>query len=733
MLNFEETMQKETERIKSPEQILGKCLDQPFTTANSGSRKILYSTQKEHALPLLHAEPPIIQTGYENRFGDYSASIIKMEDDYEVLAKISKFSRIPNHHYVLIMRNTRTNQLHALTRISYNHLTESYGYLYNNKIMDTLDIGYTVSRGEIVRSSQAYDNYMNRCDGVNLRTGYICRDKTMEDGIQVSVSASYKLASPLISKIQIPLNDNDIILNLYGNDNEYLGIPYVGEKVKDGIICAIRRENTDDSLYTQSREMLKKILMSDTKYLASGDVEVIDLDIYSNNPDTLRDRHSNNQLNYYYEDKQRYLYEIIHTVDNLKSKGYTDLSYDLEYLYINAKREFNGTEFIKDKTYSGTTIEITILERNIPQVGDKISNRYGGKGVISEIVPDHLMPIIKETGQPLELLFNSSTCVNRLNDGQLKEHSLTHIGQTILQFVDMVYKNDTNTALAEIVRFVKLCSPVQGESMEAWIDSLTDEDKDIVLQSILDDENITLSLLPASESLTLDDLDKIYKEFPYVKQNKILAPIIDSTGNIRYAIARRSLVCGKMYIYRLKQYAEEKFSVTSLSSVNIRNENTRSKSSKNFKSLHSNTPIKFGEMEQGDLGHIGIESVVSALMIHSVSPQARRLTEQMLTDDPYDIDIRLDDNSINRTAQITNVYLKAMGYRLKFKKKLKKPKRGVLVKGITYHWGDKPLRKGVMYVSQDEKGFDINKDFKRAKEVEDKKRGVYYEGVSYDE
>ncbi len=594
MLNFEDTMQKETARIKSPEQILGKCLDQPFTTANSGSRKILYSTQKEHALPLLNPEVPIIQTGFENRFGDYSSSIIKMNDDYQVLAKIPKFSRNINHYYNLIIRNLRTNQLDVLTRVSYHHLTESYGYLYNNTVMDKLDIDYTIRRGEIVRSSKAYDSYMNRCDGVNLTTAYICRDKTMEDGIQISQSAALKLASPLISKIQIPLNDNDIILNLYGDDNEYLGIPYVGEKVKDGIICAIRRENNDDSLYTQSREMLKRILMSDTKYLASGDVEVIDLDIYSNNPETLRERHSNNQLNYYYEDKQRYMYDIIRTVENLKSQGYTDLSYDLERLYIDCKREFGGMEFIKDKSYSGTIIEITILERNVPSVGDKISNRYGGKGVISEIVPDHLMPIVKDTGEPIDICFNSSTCVNRLNDGQLKETSLTHIGQRILQYISMVLIEDTDAALNEILKFISMCSPDQGETWNALIQNYSDEEKDILLQSILDEGNIILSLLPASESLTLDDLDKIYKAFPYVRQHQILAPIIDSVGNIRYAIARRPLVCGKMYIYRLKQYAEEKFSVTSLSSVNIRNENTRSKSSKNFKSLHSNTPIKFG-------------------------------------------------------------------------------------------------------------------------------------------
>lgn len=733
MLNFEEKMQIEEARIKSPEQILGKCLDQPFTTANSGSRKILYSTQKEHALPLLNPEVPIIQTGFENRFGDYSSSIIKMDDDYQVMAKISKFSKLPNHHYILIIRNLRTNQLDVLTRISYKPLTESYGYLYNNDVLDKLDIDYTIQKGEIVRSSKAYDQYMNRCDGVNLTTAYICRDKTMEDGIQISQSAALKLASPLINTIQIPLNDNDIILNLYGDNNEYLGIPYVGQKVKDGIVCAVRRENNEDSLYTQSREMLKRILMSDTKYLAQGDVEVIDINIYSNNPDSLRERHSNNQLNYYYEDKQRFMYEVIHTVENLKSRGYVNLSHNLEKMYVDYKREFGGAEFMIDKTYSGTILEITVLERNIPSVGDKISNRYGGKGVISEVVPDHLMPIVEDTGKPIDICFNSSTCVNRLNDGQLKETSLTHIGERIIQYIQIMYKDDTDAALNEIIKFISMCSPDQGETLSTLIQSYSDEDKDILLQSLIDDGNIFISVLPASESLTLDQLDAIYKEFPYAVQHRMLAPIIDSMGNIRYAIARRPLVCGKMYIYRLKQYAEEKFSVTSLSSVNIKNENTRSKASKNFKSLYSNTPIKFGEMESGDLGHIGMEHVLSILMIHSVSPQARRLVEQMLTDDPYDIDIRLDDNSVNRVAQIANIYLKTMGYRLKFLKKLKKPIRGVLYKGVTYHWGDKPLRRGVMYVSEEETGFDIEKDIERALEVQNMKRGVYYVGVTYDD
>ena len=51
-------------------------------------------------------------------------------------------------------------------------------------------------------------------------------------------------------------------------------------------------------------------------------------------------------------------------------------------------------------------------------------------------------------------------------------------------------------------------------------------------------------------------------------------------------------------MFRLKQYADDKFSSTSMSATNIKNLNTRSKNSKNYKSLHSNTPIAQGTMEK---------------------------------------------------------------------------------------------------------------------------------------
>ena len=44
----------------------------------------------------------------------------------------------------------------------------------------------------------------------------------------------------------------------------------------------------------------------------------------------------------------------------------------------------------------------------------------------------------------------------------------------------------------------------------------------------------------------------------------------------------------------------------------------------------------------------------------------------MFTDDPYLVDIKLDENSSNRSAEILNAYLKTMGYKLEFEKTRKK-------------------------------------------------------------
>lgn len=93
------------------------------------------------------------------------------------------------------------------------------------------------------------------------------------------------------------------------------------------------------------------------------------------------------------------------------------------------------------------------------------------------------------------------------------------------------------------------------------------------------------------------------------------------------------------------------------------------------------------EMESGNLSHLGTDLIVQILMLYSTSPDARLLAKSMMTDDPFNIDVKLDDNAVNRNVEILNVYLKQIGLRLVFVKRRKELISPILISPIEY---DKP-------------------------------------------
>ena len=225
---------------------------------------------------LSHAEPPIIQTGYENRFGENSSSFITAESDYEVIYKINKFS-FYNNHYFLIVRDKNSGVYDVIERVLYKHNTESYGYLYNNDYLDSLKPGSTIKKGDVIKKSDGYDEFNNKMNGVNLTTLYLSCAQNMEDSNIISESARKKLETNLIKNTDITINDNDILLNLYGDQNQYKTFPDIGEEIKGGIFCGIRRLENDNMLYTLAQSRLRDIMMSDKCILMDGIVADIDV------------------------------------------------------------------------------------------------------------------------------------------------------------------------------------------------------------------------------------------------------------------------------------------------------------------------------------------------------------------------------------------------------------------------------------------------------------------------
>ena len=284
-MDFVEQMNQAKSNVNNLEEMLGKNLNVPNCGANSGARLLMSSTHQSHTLVLSHGEMPYIQTGFENKYAERSSAIIKAEHNYEVLAKISRFSYAPNHHYYLIVRDIDNDKLDVIERISYEFRTEVYGYLMNNSYMDSYsNPGTIIEKGTILRRTTAFDSVGNRTSGSNLLTGYMALDHNMEDSVIISdYCGDVKMAAPLIRSVEIILNENDIPLNIYGDNNSYKVHPDVGEDVKDGILMAYRREKREEAIYTQSVKRLQQIMMSDDKITVKG--KVIDIDIRCNNPE----------------------------------------------------------------------------------------------------------------------------------------------------------------------------------------------------------------------------------------------------------------------------------------------------------------------------------------------------------------------------------------------------------------------------------------------------------------
>lgn len=668
-INIIEDIRKEQERIPSMEHVYSKGLMMPLVSSNSGSRRIMYATQTEHMLMLMDAEPALFQTGYENAFGEHSSSFEIADQDYNVIAKIPKFSFNPEHHYYLIVKSDN-GEYGVIERISYKHITESYGFLYNNKKLDSKKVGDRIKQGDVVHKSLAFDEANNRQDGTNLITTYLACEHTKEDGIIISEAAAKKLTSPLVKKVTIIINDNDIPLNIYGNNDLYKSFPDIGEDISNGLLCALRREKKEEMLFAQSYQRLQQTMISDVKYPLKG--KVIDVNIYCNNPEALTKYHYFNQLRFYDNEQKKFLSNFVEVVKPIIESG-AKCSYELQKLYFNSVKILEGGQYIKDRAFSNTILEIVVLDESIVRVGDKISNRYGGKGVISQIRPQEMMPQL-DNGQYVDVIFNSSTCVNRENAGQLFETSINHISSKLVDhFNSGVFHTDE--MLEMIIEYMRYVVPEQANYLSIYLQTLSPDEQEILLDSLINDKGLIISMKPTSEAIDLDKLNAIYQAFPFIGQYNVSVPQRDSNGNIRYINTRRKLVCGKQYIYRLKQYAEEKFSAVSLSATNIRNENSRNSNKKAYKTIHSKTCVKFGEMETGDLIHLDPEIVVINLLLHSLSPKGRRLSEELLTGDPFNVDIKLDEDSSNRAVEILNAYLLTMGLEFRFHKvpKILKP------------------------------------------------------------
>jgi len=581
--------------------ILSEVLLMPGANMVEPGRASMFGNHITQIVPLLEPERPMVYSGFENQIGEHSLAYKKADGNYEIVSIIEK----NKYNKLVVLKNIETDVYDIIKISKYNHVTENYGYIINDIFSDKKE-GDVLKKDDILYRSNSYDNDMNLRYGSNLRVILASVDNmTYEDPIIVSESAATKkLVTMDITTTKISVNDNDILMNIYGDfkNKTYKTFPDVGENVNSRVLAARRRINSNTVLFNLKDEMLTGIdsIITDDDVFYSGvndDTVVVDIDIFSNkNVEDLSKYEYNGQIVKYLKNNTRYYNAIKMVLGNIVNKPLSEYSSELEYEYYNAISIIDtNIKWRDENVFDNMIIKITTASRNTLNVGGKICGRYANKGVTATVRKDSDMPKTKE-GYIIDAIISPQSAINRTNPMMMMELEITMIAQRIVEFMANKISTDFQAVKKVYFKFLELVNENDFKLVKEYYDKIPSSKKrDFFLEIIRD--GIEIRQAPFFNNITKDVLFKIYDVLGNMMKlekdvyGKWIIPKYEIVG------MEEKYVMGYMYIFRLKHYGFSKYSVRATGGVNVYNIPDKNKLFKNKGAMFSNISVRSGEME----------------------------------------------------------------------------------------------------------------------------------------
>lgn len=662
-LKLKEALQEKEKEFHLKDDIFGATL-LTNTGYISSSRSIMFTSHLRQAVGLKNPDFPFVFTNYENIVGKNSTGYYKAKETFEVIDKISKFENgvDDGHIYLMFIYDKENDRYDVIEKKIVEDLTEKFGFAYNNENMDSKQIGDKVKKGEVLYKTTSYDDNMNYCFGKNVKFVYMLENSTIEDAVKVSESLSKSMISREVETVKISLNDNDILCNIYGDGDSYKCFPNINEYVNDRVVCSKRRIHNSQILFDLKKSNLRKInYSSDTLYFCEG--KVVDINIFCNKPlDKIEKNSFNAQLIKYLEMQEVFYRNLYIRCKKIIESG-SEYSADINYYYKKSRDYLDENYKWREEdnsVFSNMIIEF-VIERDVPlDVGQKLTGRYGNKGIVSIICPDDEMPYL-ETGERIDVIFNSLGVINRLNSQQLFEQSITFICNRTRERIAQMDSLPDKTEL--LLRIVWHFNKRQSEEMKIYIKSLSLKKKVEFFEDVVNN-GIYIHNPPLWEAEPLfDRLKAIYEEFDWLEPYDVY---INRFG--RKIKILKKLIVGDMYILKLKQTSKKGFSVRSTGGLSKKGLPEKTNKAKTHQELYSKTPIRIGDQENIN-GAIGVDTETIAklhLFYRSSVIGRREMGEELMTNLKEMDDFTYSREFTNRNIEILNAYLLYMGLRIEF-------------------------------------------------------------------
>lgn len=516
-LNFRQVVEATEEFNKPGEKYkVGGMSSTKDAAKSAGSRNTMSFQQIEQNIVIANADSPNVFSGFENVMGKFSNGYRIADSDYLIIDKIERHTSLPMVKYLLIVQDLKTKIFDIVEVNHYENLSEIHGYRRPETNVDTKVPGDVVNKDECFYKSPTIDEFGNYNYGINAKVCFSNDMYTSEDAFVISEDFAKRVKYHKVDEISIALNSNELLLNLYGDHDTYLPLPFVGQDITDyGVLVSKRRIESNKAAANLTDNSVRQARYGDMMFKGRG--KIVDIDIYCNKPEEFEMENiqpHRQQIKYIYEDQLRYHKRIADTLSNIvagSNSSYTPILkhyYDISLNYINNSFNPNRDFSIKYTDYNDIEFCLIVIKTatlSHLQQDNKLSTRWGGKGIIIETRETRFMPIDKY-GNRAEVLIYSPSILNRAIIGQNYEHELNFISSVIISRM-----NEVSTLQGKfdiLIEYIGILTPKQAKALRKYYNGLTTREKQEFFYDI-NDNGIKIHDQPM-EGIYLQELKDAY-------------------------------------------------------------------------------------------------------------------------------------------------------------------------------------------------------------------------------
>ena len=357
----------------------------PLLNHDDGIRVEMACNQQRQAINIVEPEIPLVKSGNESLYTEYTSSLKLAKDNGQVIYKDDSL-------LVVKYDNSEDGDVIDLSNRSFTD--------FDKTLITKLNVGDKFTKGSTLAHTNNINPYTHELMlGKNLLIGYMSLDGwNFEDAIVISQSCAKKMRYRCNHIEKLYLRGR-VLFSL--KNDEYLPILPNGTKVKEGDVLFRLGRIDLESIDTLTPDITEILAPSDgifkyKTYIKSHSSEHFQMSKW------VKEEISKRQT---IENKLRDTFDYLDNGDEYKER----------YCYLDKVKKIDDDCGV---------IEWSIESERDLKVGCKISNRHGNKGTISIIMPDEKMPTLPD-GRHLDVVLNPLGIITRMNAGQLYELHMT--------------------------------------------------------------------------------------------------------------------------------------------------------------------------------------------------------------------------------------------------------------------------------------------------------------------